>query len=479
MSELLEQAVTAELLDRITEVVGTKGILTAENDMAPFMAEERGLFVGKALAVVKPGSTEEVAEVVRLCADAGVGIVPQGGNTGLVGGNVPFEHGREIVLNTSRLNRIRDIDPVNFTITVDAGVVLETIQQAADEADCLFPLALGAQGSCQIGGNIASNAGGVNVLKYGNTRELVLGLEVVLPDGSIWNNMKSLGKDNTGYALKHLFIGGEGTLGIITGAVLKLFPKPVEQQTALCALDDVADVTKVLSRARALSGDAVTAFELIGRFGMELADRHLDGVSDPFEAPHPWYVLVEFSSSRPDANLRGAFETFLESAFEEGIIADAVIAESLDQGKMFWRLREGLPEAQKHEGASIKHDVSVPVSRVPEFLDRATKAVTEAMPGIRPCPFGHVGDGNIHYNLTQPEGMDPKEYLGHWDAMNRIVHDIVVDMTGSISAEHGVGRLKVDEIVHYKQAEEIEMMRRIKKALDPKGIMNPGKVVRV
>lgn len=479
MSDLLEQAVTAELLEQITAVVGPKGIITDAADMAPHLAEERGLFVGKALAVVKPATTAEVAEVVRLCADAGVPIVPQGGNTGLVGGNIPFEHGREIVLNTSRMNTIRSIDPTNYTITVEAGVVLETIQQAADEAGCLFPLALGAQGSCQIGGNISSNAGGVNVLKYGNTRELVLGLEVVLPDGTVWNNMKSLGKDNTGYALKHLFIGGEGTLGIITAAVLKLYPKPVEQQTALCALSDVHDVTKVLSRARALSGDAVTAFELIGRFGMELVDRHLDGVSDPFDAPHPWYVLVEFSSSRPDSDLRGAFETFLEAAFEEGLIADAVIAESLDQGKMFWRIREGLPEAQKHEGASIKHDVSVPVSRVPEFLDRATAAVVAALPGIRPCPFGHVGDGNIHYNLTQPVGMDPKEYLALWEEMNRIVHDIIVDMEGSISAEHGVGRLKVDEIVHYKQPEEIDLMRRIKTALDPKGIMNPGKVVRV
>ncbi|GAA0592011.1 FAD-binding oxidoreductase [Caenispirillum bisanense] len=479
MSELLEKAVTAELLDAIRAVVGDKGIIVDETDMAPFLAEERGLYVGKALAVVKPGSTEEVAEVVRLCADAGVPIVPQGGNTGLVGGNVPFEHGREIVLNTSRLNRIRAVDPVNFTMTVEAGVVLETIQHAAAEAGCLFPLALGAQGSCQIGGNISSNAGGVNVLKYGNTRELVLGLEVVLPDGTIWNGMKALGKDNTGYALKHLFIGGEGTLGIITAAVLKLYPKPVEQQTALCALDDIHAVTKVLSRARALSGDAVTAFELIGRFGMEIAAKHLDGVSDPFEAPHPWYVLVEFSSSRPNSDLRGAFETFLEAAFEEGLIADAVVAESLDQGKMFWRLREGLPEAQKHEGASIKHDVAVPISRVPEFLDRATAAVEAALPGIRPCPFGHVGDGNIHYNLTQPEGMDKAEYLALWESMNRIVHDIIVEMEGSISAEHGVGRLKVEEIVHYKDPIEIDLMRRLKKALDPKGLMNPGKVVQV
>ena len=414
--------------------------------------------------------------MVRLCAEHNVPVVPQGGNTGLVGGAV--SDAGSLILSTARLNRIRAIDPVNFTMTVEAGCILADVQAAAAKEGCLFPLSLGAEGSCHIGGNLASNAGGLNVLRYGNTRDLTLGLEVVLADGRVWNGMKALGKDNTGYALKHLFVGGEGTLGIITAAVLKLFPAPAEKQTALLALDDVANVTVLLQKARAMSGDAVTAFELIHRFGMELATTHLDGITDPFEAPYPWYVLVEFSTSRPNADLRAVFEAFLESAFEDGVIVDGVVAESLDQTERMWRLREGLPEAQKHEGGSIKHDIAVPVGRVPEFLTRAMAAVEAAMPGLRPCPFGHVGDGNIHFNLTQPVGMDAKEYLGHWEEMNRIVHDIVVEMEGSISAEHGVGQLKVDEIVHYKSAVEIDLLRSIKKALDPQGIMNPGKMVR-
>lgn len=469
--------VTDAFLSAVRDVVGDKGLLTEPADLEPHLVEERGLFRGAATAVVRPASTEEVAAVVRLCAEHEVPIVPQGGNTGLVGGAV--SNSGSIILSTARLNRIRAIDPVNYTITVEAGCILADVQAAAEDKGCLFPLSLGAEGSCHIGGNLASNAGGVNVLRYGNARDLTLGLEVVLADGRVWNGMKALGKDNTGYALKHLFVGGEGTLGIITAAVLKLYPAPAETQTALLAVEDIDLVTTLLQKARAMSGDAVTAFELIHRFGMELATRHLDGITDPFEAPHPWYVLVEFSTSRPNADLRSLFEAFLESAFEDGIISDGVIAESLDQTETLWRMREGLPEAQKHEGASIKHDVAVPVARVPEFLTRAMAAVEAAMPGLRPCPFGHVGDGNIHFNLTQPVGMDGKEYLGHWEEMNRIVHDIVVEMEGSISAEHGVGQLKVDEIVHYKSPVEIDLLRAVKKALDPQGILNPGKMVRV
>lgn len=469
--------VTDAFLSAVRDVVGDKGLLTEPADLEPHLVEERGLFRGAATAVVRPASTEEVAAVVRLCAEHEVPIVPQGGNTGLVGGAV--SNSGSIILSTARLNRVRAIDPVNYTITVEAGCILADVQAAAEDKGCLFPLSLGAEGSCHIGGNLASNAGGVNVLRYGNARDLTLGLEVVLADGRVWNGMKALGKDNTGYALKHLFVGGEGTLGIITAAVLKLYPAPAETQTALLAVEDIDLVTTLLQKARAMSGDAVTAFELIHRFGMELATRHLDGITDPFEAPHPWYVLVEFSTSRPNADLRSLFESFLESAFEDGIISDGVIAESLDQTETLWRMREGLPEAQKHEGASIKHDVAVPVARVPEFLTRAMAAVEAAMPGLRPCPFGHVGDGNIHFNLTQPVGMDGKEYLGHWEEMNRIVHDIVVEMEGSISAEHGVGQLKVDEIVHYKSPVEIDLLRAVKKALDPQGILNPGKMVRV
>ena len=465
------------LLSAIEAIVGPKGLVTDDSEMAPYLEEERGLYQGQASLVVRPSSTDELAQVVKLCAEAGIPMVPQGGNTGLCGGGVPFEHGREIILSTSRMNQIRAIDPIEFTMTVDAGVVLKTIQDTAAEQDCFFPLSLGAEGTCQIGGNIATNAGGINVLKYGNTRELVLGLEMVLPDGTVWNGMKALGKDNTGYALKQLMIGAEGTLGIITGAVLKLFPNPVETATAFCALDDVHNVTKLLRTARALSGDAVSAFELVSRFGLEITAQHIDGVSDPLDGVYPWYVLIEYSTSRPNADLRGAFEQMLETAFEDGTIVDAVIAESEAQSHALWRMRESLPEAQKHEGGSIKHDVSVPVSRVPEFLDRALAAVTEAFPNVRPCPFGHVGDGNIHFNISQPVGEDKDAYIAKWDDMNRVVHDIVVDMEGSISAEHGVGRLKVDELKHYKQPIELDLMRRIKAAIDPANLMNPGKVV--
>lgn len=466
------------IIDRIADIVGPNGCLTDAADIAPFLEEERGLYHGATALVVRPASTEETAAVVKLCADAGVSIVPQGGNTGLCGGGVPAESGGEIILALGRMNKVRDVDATNFTMTVEAGCILADIQTKADDVDCFFPLSLGAEGSCQIGGNLATNAGGINVLRYGNARDLVLGLEVVLPDGRIWNGLRALGKDNTGYALKQLFVGSEGTLGIITAAVLKLFPKPVETETALCALSSLDDVTRLLNRARALSGDAVTAFELVPRIGLEMCAAHIDGVSDPLTEPHDWYTLIEFSTSRPDAGLRASFEQLLESAFEDGIIVDAVIAESLDQAESLWRMRESLPEAQKFEGGSIKHDVSVPVSRVPEFIDQAMTAVKMAFPDVRPCPFGHVGDGNVHFNVSQPVGMDQQTYLGQWEDMNRIVHDMVVSMNGSISAEHGIGRLKVEEMEHYKDSVELDLMKTLKAALDPSGTMNPGKVVR-
>ncbi|MSO99348.1 MAG: FAD-binding oxidoreductase [Rhodospirillaceae bacterium] len=445
--------------------------------MAPYLHEERGLYHGKAALVLRPGSTEEVARIVSACAAAKVPIVPQGGNTGLCGGASPHEDASEVIVSMGRMNKVRGLDPVNFTITVDAGCVLADIQKAALEHDCIFPLSLAAEGSCQIGGNLATNAGGINVLRYGNTRDLVLGLEVVLPDGRIWNGLRALGKDNTGYALRHLFVGAEGTLGIITGAVLKLFPRPKETATALCALRDLNSVTQLLSQARAISGDSVTAFELIPRIGLEMCMRHIAGVSDPFGARHDWYVLIEFSTSRPDSGLRTTFDKLLETSFESGIVTDAVIAESLDQAKSLWRIRESLPEAQKHEGGSIKHDVSVPVSLVPKFIADAAKAMTAQFPGCRPVPFGHVGDGNVHFNVSQPIGQDKVAYLGQWEAMNRVVHDMVVAMNGSISAEHGIGLLKVDEMKHYKDPVELDLMRKLKRALDPANLMNPGKVV--
>lgn len=468
---------TNDLLARIAATVGPSGLVTDEPGIAPYLIEQRGLFHGRALAVVRPASTTEVAAVVALCAEAGVAIIPQGGNTGLCGGASPDESGRQILLNLSRHNRIRALDPVNYTMTVDSGVVLQTVQEKADDADCLFPLTFGAEGSAQIGGVISTNAGGAGVLHYGNTRDLVMGLEVVMPDGRIWDGLRVLRKNNTGYDLRHLFIGAEGTLGIVTGAVLKLFPKPRDVATAFVALTGLDAALTLLSRARAATGDQVTTFELVPRIGLEFAARHARGASDPFDASHDWYALIELSTARGDGTLRDSLESLLESALEERLVADAAIATSVDQARALWRIREGIPEAQKCEGGSIKHDVSVPTSSIPAFIRRASRAVAEAMPGIRPVPFGHVGDGNIHFNLSQPVGADKEAYLREWGRMNRIVHDIVVEMNGSISAEHGIGKLKRAEMAHYKEPLELELMRRIKDAFDPRGLMNPGKVL--
>jgi FAD/FMN-containing dehydrogenase len=466
------------VLERIKAVVGPRGWIADPGECEPYLTEARRLWRGATSLVVRPASTEEVATVVRICAEARLPIVPQGGNTGLVGGGVPPEDGQNIVLALGRMNRIRAIDPVNFTMTVEAGCILAHLQEAAAEADRLFPLSLGAEGSCQIGGNLSTNAGGIAVLRYGNTRELTLGLEVVLPDGRVWDGLRALRKDNTGYDLKQLFIGGEGTLGIITAATLKLFPKPCEIETAFLALTRVEDVMDLFARARAATADQLTTFELVPRAGLDLALVHVPGTVDPLEARHPWYVLLEISSSETDTGIRVLLERLLGMALEQGLIADGVIAESGAQAKELWRIREAIVEAQNYSG-SIKHDVSVPVSRVAEFIIRASAAVTERLPGIRPMAFGHVGDGNIHFNLTQPDGADTAAYLARWQEFNDIVHGVVHDLNGSIRAEHGVGRLKRDEITHYKSLVEIELMRTIKRALDPNNIMNPGKVVQV
>ncbi|WP_029007715.1 FAD-binding oxidoreductase [Azospirillum halopraeferens] len=468
---------TDALLDRIRSIVGPGGILTAADDKAPYLAEWRGRFRGNSPAVVRPATTAEVAAVVAACAGAGVPVVPQGGNTSLVGGSIPYEEGREIVLSLSRMNRIRDLDPLNYTMTVDAGVVLTAVQEAAAGADRLFPLSLGAEGTAQIGGLLSTNAGGTMTLRYGNTRDLVLGLEVVLPDGRVWDGLRRLRKDNTGYDLKDLFIGAEGTLGIVTGAVLKLFPRPRQTETAFVAVPDPAAAIALLARLREATGDSVTAFELMSRRCLEFALRHVAGTIDPLAEPSPWYVLTELTAGRQSDAFREGLEEALGAAFEEGLATDATLAASQSQAKQLWFIREAIVEAQKHEGGSIKNDVSIPVSRVAEFIERAEAAVAAACPGIRPTPFGHVGDGNIHFNLSQPEGADTAAYLARWDDICHVVNAIVLDLNGSISAEHGVGRFKKDEMPAIKSAVELDLMRAVKAALDPKGLMNPGKVL--
>jgi FAD/FMN-containing dehydrogenase len=464
-------------LAEIKRILGPKGIIADARDMAPYLVEERGLYHGAARLVARPGSTEEVAAVVRCCAAAHLPIVPQGGNTGLVGAAVPPEDGSAVLLSLGRMNRVRAIDPVDFTVTVEAGAVLADVQRAAEDVDRLFPLSLGAEGSCQIGGNLSTNAGGIAVLRYGNMRELTLGLEVVLPDGRVWDGLRALRKDNTGYDLKHLFIGGEGTLGIITAATLKLFPRPRAVETAFLGLKRVEDAMALFARARKASGDQLTAFELIPRLGLEMAMRHAPGVGDPLAAAARWYVLLQVSSSQAEGGLRPALESFLAEAMSDQLVQDGTIADSGKQANALWRIREGMVEAQKHEGGSIKHDVSVPVSKVAAFVVEATAAVEARLPGIRPLAFGHVGDGNIHFNLSQPKGAETAVFLARWAEFNHIVHDIVQRFGGSISAEHGIGRLKREELPHYKSAIELELMRRVKQALDPDGLMNPGKVI--
>ncbi|CAE7803124.1 D2HGDH [Symbiodinium necroappetens] len=467
----------SRLKEAIAGVVGARHLVTDPADLAPHLADQRGLYTGRTPFLVRPGSSAEVAEVVRLCAEARVPVVPQGGNTGLCGGATPDQSGAELLLCLGRLNRIRALDADNFTITVEAGCILSDVQRAAAEADRLFPLSLGAEGSCQIGGNLATNAGGVQVLRYGNARDLTLGLEVVLPDGQRWDGLRGLRKDNTGYDLKHLFIGAEGSLGVITAAVLKLYARPREVVTALLALPDPAAAVQVLGRARRATGEAVTSFELMPRIGLEMAVTHVEGCTDPLAQAHPWYALIELYGGQEQGQLGQALEAMLAEAFEAGLVSDAAIAQNAQQAAAFWRLREGLVEAQKHEGGSIKHDVSVPVSKVPDFIAAAAAEAQRRLPGIRPVPFGHVGDGNIHFNLSQPPGMDRQAFLALWGEMSTAVHDIVAGFDGSFSAEHGVGRLKVEEAVRLKPAVEIEMMRRVKRAFDPHGLMNPGKVV--
>lgn len=466
-------------LANLKDIAGSKAFCDDAHAMAPYLKESRDKYFGKSPLVLKPDSREKVSEIVLYCHQNDIIIVPQGGNSGLVGGGIPDQSGDMILLSLSRMNRVRASDPANQSITVEAGAILKDVQDRAKEMDCLFPLSLAAEGSCQIGGNISTNAGGVNVLQYGGMRDLVLGLEVVLAGGEIWHGLSGLRKDNTGYDLKQLFIGAEGTLGIITAATLKLSPYPHQKQTAFVAVPDPAAAVSLLDLGRKISGDCLTAFEILPRFGLDIVTRHLPSARDPLAASYDWYVLMECSTSldKEFLDLERVLERLLEKGFEKQLVLDGVVAQNQTQSRDLWTLRESLSEMQKLEGGSIKHDVSLPLSAIAEFLSRANTAVEQAIPGARPVPFGHIGDGNIHYNISQPLEMDKQEFLDHWEEINRIVHDIVHDFGGSFSAEHGIGRMKVADMKRYKSAAELEVMRGLKKALDAKNILNPGVIL--
>ena len=464
-----------DLLARFAALVGDRYAVTDTHEIEPYQRERRDLYRGRAPLVLRPGSVAEVSAILTLASETGTAIVPQGGNTGLVGGQIA--HDGEIVLSLSRLNAIRSVDPDNDTMTVEAGVVLDDIHKAAEAADRLFPLSLGSEGSCQIGGNLSTNAGGTAVLAYGNTRDLVLGLEVVLADGRVWNGLRSLRKDNTGYDLKDLFVGAEGTLGIVTAAVLKLFPKPREVATAFAAVDSPAAALALFATARAKAGTQLTACEILPRVGLDFVLRHAEGSRDPMAEPHPWYVLVELSSPLKGADVDAMMQAILEDTFEAGTVRDAAVAASVAQAEAFWQIRLMLSEVQRKEGGSIKNDVSVPVGKVPEMLERGISAVRAMIPGVRPVPFGHIGDGNLHFNFSQPEDMAREDFMAQWGAVTDAIDDIVLALNGSISAEHGIGFMKRGLMEHIKDPVELDLMRAIKATLDPKGILNPGKVV--
>ena len=472
-------APSSDLLDRFTAIVGEKHAVRDPAEIAPHLVENRGLYHGASPMLLKPGSVEEVSAILKLASETGAAIVPQTGNTGLVGGQTPREGGSDIILSLERMNRIRDIDPVGNTMIVDGGCILADVHKAAAEHGRMFPLSLGSEGSCRIAGNLSTNAGGTAVLAYGNMRQLCLGLEVVLPTGEIWNGLRRLKKDNTGYDLRDLFIGAEGTLGVITGAVLKLFPQPLGHQVAFAGLQSVDDALTLFKNASSLCGTALTGFELMPRIGVEFTTRHIPGVRDPLETTHPWYVLIDISTSDSAETAERMMTTLLEKGYEDGLVQDATIASSEAQQKAIWHMRESMSDAQKPEGGSIKHDVSVPVAQIPQFMAEAEKAVVAAMPGARVCAFGHMGDGNIHYNISQPVGADKAEFIGRWREINKIVHGLVLQHGGSISAEHGIGQLKRDELASIRSDIEIDLMRRIKTAFDPAGIMNPGKVLKI
>ncbi|MHC1549858.1 FAD-binding oxidoreductase [Phyllobacterium sp. K27] len=468
---------TQGLIERFVTIVGEAYALRDESDIEPYLIEPRDKFGGKTPLVLRPSNVDEVSAILKLATETGTAIVPQGGNTGLVGGQIPDGSGAQVVLSLSRLNKIRSVDPAGNLAIVEAGVVLQKLQEAAAQAGKLFPLSLGSEGSCQVGGNLSSNAGGTAVLAYGNTRELCLGVEVVLPTGEILNDLRTVKKDNTGYDLKDLFIGAEGTLGVITAAVMKLVPQPKGKGVAYVGLSSPDNALQLLNMAQSHAGSSLTGFELMPRIGVEFSVAHTEGVRDPLQEPHNWYVLLDISSSRSAEDARETIESILTEAFEAGLVDDATIAESTAQEKSFWHMREAMSHAQKPEGGSIKHDISVPVARIPDFIKEADQAVLDLIPGARIVSFGHMGDGNLHYNISQPVGVDKQAFLDRWAEVTKHVHDIVRAYNGSISAEHGIGVLKRQELSETKSPVALDLMRRIKKSFDPAGIMNPGKLI--
>jgi FAD/FMN-containing dehydrogenase len=463
---------------RLREILGPDGVLTEAADCAPFLTDHLGRCRGRAVAVAQPRSVAEVSQLLALCETQGIGVVPQGGNTGYYGGGIPDESGRQLLLSLRRLNRIRSVDTDNDSLTAEAGCILAQVQQAAEAAGRFFPLSIGSQGSCQIGGNLSTNAGGVNVLRYGMTRDLVLGLEVVLPGGRVLEGLSSLRKDNTGYDIKSLFLGAEGTLGVITAASFRLFPAVRARATALAALPDVAAAVRLLGELRAASGDRVSSFELIPRAAIELTTRYIPGVSDPLSTAYPWYVLCELSSARAAEPLDNLLEEALGAALASGTVLDAAMVRSERERLALWKMRESIPEAQRHEGASLKHDISLPISALADFVARAAPWLSANVPDGRLVCYGHVGDGNLHFNVSQLPGADRERFSARADSLRRAVHDLVREFGGSFSAEHGIGRLKVGELERYASPVELELMRAVKRAFDPHGIMNPGKVLR-
>jgi D-lactate dehydrogenase (cytochrome) len=477
----------AQALSGLERILGAQGMLTTEapgsssssrGDVEPYLTDHRRLYHGRALAIALPRTVAEVTALLAFCNDHHIGVVPQGGNTGYCGGATPDESGRQIVVSLARLNRIRRLDPLDYSLVAEAGCVLAQIQQAADEAQRFFPLSLGSEGTCQLGGNLSTNAGGVHVLHYGMMRDQVLGLEVALADGRLLSSLATLRKDNTGYDVKSLFLGAEGTLGIITAASLKLFPKLRAYATAFAAVPEPRAAVALLARLRDASGDRVSSFELIPRIAVELTTRHIPGVRAPLEGPHPWYVLCELSSAREADPLEDLLEQSLAGALEEKLVLDAALARSERDRAAFWKLRETIPEAQRLDGGSLKHDISVPVASIPDFIERASGWIADNVPDGRLVAYGHVGDGNLHFNLNQAPGADRAAFLAREEPVKRAIHDLVRDFGGSFSAEHGIGRLKVGELERYASPVELDLMRAIKRAFDPNGILNPGKVLR-